>query len=208
MCMYQPRRQSKTDPPPPNQLPVHVCQGSDVSQSFCRIIIIVDGQFCERQHPILFCLCGIIYQWMYIRMFQYIYYTHQISTIDCSMYTHKLQQIVIVVKANKNQTEGLAPLTSTRLIMCRRNSWASCCLLEENSGCPLLTRDLNIRGETPFCWCWKENIWVSHTVWLRQECSPHIRGKYKMLQIHTGLQVPGSVHENYQLIQSEELWLI
>lgn len=43
-------------------------------------------------------------------------------------------------------------LTSTKLIRCRKNSWASCCLLEENSGCPLLTRDFSIRGEIPFCW--------------------------------------------------------
>ena len=47
-------------------------------------------------------------------------------------------------------------LTSTRLIRCSRNSWASCCLLEENSGCPLLTRAFSMRGDTPFCWFWEE----------------------------------------------------
>lgn len=49
-------------------------------------------------------------------------------------------------------------LTSTWLMTCRRNSWESCCLLEENSGCPLLTSALNIRGETPFCWCWNKKV--------------------------------------------------
>ena len=61
-------------------------------------------------------------------------------------------------------TNGFTPLTSTRLMRCWRNSWASCCLFEENSGCPLLTRAFNIRGETPFCWCWNENIWASHAL--------------------------------------------
>lgn len=54
-------------------------------------------------------------------------------------------------------------LTSTRLMMCRRNSWASCCRLEENSGCPLLTRALNIRGEMPLCCCWNQNLDISLT---------------------------------------------
>lgn len=45
---------------------------------------------------------------------------------------------------------------------CRRNSWESCCLLEENSGCPLLTSALNMRGEIPFCWCWNKKGWRSH----------------------------------------------
>lgn len=43
-------------------------------------------------------------------------------------------------------------LTSTRFTRCKKNSWASCCLLEENSGWLLLTKALNMRGEIPFCW--------------------------------------------------------
>lgn len=41
--------------------------------------------------------------------------------------------------------------TSTMLMKCRKNSWASCCRLVENSGWPLPTRDLNIRGAMPSC---------------------------------------------------------
>lgn len=73
---------------------------------------------------------------------------------------------------------GLASLTSTRLMMCCRNSWASCCLLEENSRCPLLTRAFSIRGEIPFCWCWNENIWASHTHWLHMTVC--LRERYKI----------------------------
>lgn len=54
--------------------------------------------------------------------------------------------------------DSAAPLTSTRLMTCKRNSWASCCRLEENSGCPLLTRALNIRGEMPLCCCWNNRL--------------------------------------------------
>lgn len=35
------------------------------------------------------------------------------------------------------------------LIMCRKNSWASCCRLVEKSGCPLPIRVLNINGLIP-----------------------------------------------------------
>lgn len=55
--------------------------------------------------------------------------------------------------------------TSTRLMRCRKNFCASCCLLEENSGWPLLTRALNILREIPFGWCWNENK-GSHTQWM------------------------------------------
>lgn len=42
-------------------------------------------------------------------------------------------------------------ITSTILMKCRKNSWASCCRLVENSGCPFPMRDLNMRGAMPFC---------------------------------------------------------
>lgn len=42
-------------------------------------------------------------------------------------------------------------ITSTMLMKCRKNSWASCCRLVENSGCPFPMRDLNMRGAMPFC---------------------------------------------------------
>lgn len=79
--------------------------------------------------------------------------------------------------------DSAAPLTSTRLMTCRRNSWASCCRLEENSGCPLLTRALNIRGEMPLCCCWNNRL----------DFSPRRRPPVKLHQLFSQYVIQNTV---------------